>query len=234
MKAFAFIFARGGSKGLPGKNTRQLGGKPLIAHSIQLALSIDCINQVFVSTEDHTISDISSDYGAVVIPRPLELASDDAPEWAAWIHAVEWVSHNIGPFEQFVSLPATSPLRKDVDVINCMHALTDDVDVVVAISPSARNPWFNMVAENGEGYLTTVIGSNSQINRRQDCPEVYDLTTIAYVTRPSFIRSAVGIFDGRVRGVKVAKECAIDIDDAFDFKLAEFLFLNNRTNLIGQ
>ena len=89
MKIFAFIFARGGSKGIPGKNIRNLGGKPLLAHSILMAQSIDKISRVFVSTDDQEIADIGAEYGAEIIERPPELAQDDSSEWLAWLHAIE-------------------------------------------------------------------------------------------------------------------------------------------------
>ena len=101
MKTFAFIFARGGSKGLPRKNILDFGGKPLIVHSIEVAKKVSQIEQVFVSTEDREISDISKENGAFVINRPVELASDNSPEWLSWQHAVEFVVEEFGDFERF-------------------------------------------------------------------------------------------------------------------------------------
>ena len=103
MKIFAFIFARGGSKGVPGKNIREMCGKPLISYSINIARKIKSIEKVFVSTEDSQIAGIASDLGAVVIPRPIDLSKDDSPEWLAWQHAVKWVEENVQSFDTFVS-----------------------------------------------------------------------------------------------------------------------------------
>ena len=91
MKTFAFIFARGGSKGVIGKNIRNLGGKPLLAHSIITAQNIDEISRIFVSTDDQDIAEVGIKYGAEIINRPVELAQDDSPEWLSWLHAIKWL-----------------------------------------------------------------------------------------------------------------------------------------------
>ena len=91
MKTFAFIFARGGSKGVLGKNIRNLGGKPLLAHSIITAQNIDEISRIFVSTDSQDIAEVGIKYGAEIINRPVELAQDDSPEWLSWWHAIKWL-----------------------------------------------------------------------------------------------------------------------------------------------
>ena len=226
MKTLGFIFARGGSKGLPGKNIRTFCGKPLLGHAIEMALSIDEIDQVFVSTEDSSISAVAVNYGATVISRPKELAADDTPEWLAWRHAVRWIEERIGQFDRFVSLPVTSPLRASEDVTKCLDALNDQVDMIVTISESIRNPWFNIVTVDENGCLQTVCTPEEEggIHRRQDCPSTFDLTTVAYVTTPLFIKTAGGVFGGRTKGVIVPRERSIDIDTAHDFEIAECIW----------
>ena len=123
MKTFAFIFARGGSKNVPGKNIRNLGGKPLLAHSIMIAQNIDEISRIFVSTDDKDIAEVGIKYGAEIIERPAELAQDDSPEWLSWLHAIKWLEAKGEFFDCFVSLPTTSPLRKKTDVVNCIKLL---------------------------------------------------------------------------------------------------------------
>ena len=86
-RTIAFVFARGGSKGLPNKNILKLGEKPLIAHSIELAKNINEIENIFLSTDSDHIANIGKDYGAKIIKRPSNLASDKSPEWLSWIHA---------------------------------------------------------------------------------------------------------------------------------------------------
>jgi N-acylneuraminate cytidylyltransferase len=224
MRTFAFIFARGGSKGLPGKNIRPLGGIPLLAHSIRLAQAIDRIERIFVSTDDASIAAVALEYGAEVIGRPEELATDTASEWMAWRHAIVHVRETLGlDFDVLLSLPATSPLRNQNDVRSCLDTLRDDVDMVITVTPSARSPYFNMVSEGSDGYVRVVVG-DARFKRRQDAPIVYDMTTVAYVTRPDFVLTHSSLFDGRVKQVIVPKERAVDIDDEFDFRVAEALF----------
>lgn len=222
MRTFAFIFARGGSKGLPGKNIKELGGIPLLAHGIRLARSMNRVERVFVSTEAQEIADVAVRFGAEVIQRPASLATDTAPEWAAWQHAIGHVRERGLDFDVFLSLPATSPLRNEEDIANCLDALDAGTDVVITVTPSARSPYFNMISTDAQG-LARVVLSQAGFKRRQDVPPVYDITTVAYVARPDFITSHRRLFDGRVRPVLVPKERAVDIDDEFDFKLAQAL-----------
>ncbi|WP_433692506.1 cytidylyltransferase domain-containing protein [Herbaspirillum seropedicae] len=223
MSTFAFIFARGGSKGLPGKNIRPLAGLPLLAHSIRLAQAMSCIDQVFVSTDDAAIVTVAREHGAQVIDRPAELATDTAPEWLAWRHAIMHVRGVLGmDFDTMLSLPSTSPLRSQTDVTACLDALHEEVDAVITVTPSARSPYFNMVKTDADGLARVVLG-DVKFQRRQDVPAVYDITTVAYVTRPDFVLTHDGLFEGRVKAVVVPKERAVDIDDEFDFKVAQAL-----------
>ncbi len=225
MNVYAFVFARGGSKGLPGKNIKRLGGIPLLAHSILLAQKVHDVKDIFVSTDCHEIAAVAKEYGAEVIWRPEQLASDTASEWLAWQHAIKHVFESGRPFDIFLSLPTTSPLRSVGDVKQCLQALDADTDVVVTVTPAARSPYFNMVTRDESGLSTIVLGAG-ETRRRQDAPPVFDMTTVAYVSRPSFIIDHNRLFDGRVRSVVVPKERAVDIDDAFDFMVAEALFQN--------
>lgn len=230
MTTIAFIFARGGSKGLAGKNTRLLAGKPLIAWSIEHARAIKRIDRVIVSTDSKEIAAVASDYGAEVpFMRPAELARDDSPEWLAWRHALTFLQESEGTLpEVMLSVPTTSPLRLPIDLENCLDEFSKgDADMVITISNAHRNPWFNMVKESEDGLVSLVIEPASGIIRRQDAPTVFDMTTVAYVARPQFVMEQMGAFSGRVRAVKVPLERAIDIDNLFDFELAEFL-INRR------
>jgi N-acylneuraminate cytidylyltransferase len=232
MKAVAFVFARGGSKGFPGKNIYNFGGKPLIAWSIECAQSVTSIQNVIVSTDSEEIASISRSYGASVpFMRPSELASDESPEWLSWRHALSYLrDSDFGMPEVMISLPATAPLRSVLDVENCLKEyLKKRSDVVVTVTDSHRNPYFNMVRENGDGSVELVI-QNSQISRRQDAPIVYDLTTVCYVANSEFVLSHNSIFEGRVGAVKVPRERSIDIDSIEDLKYAEFL-INERNSI---
>ena len=217
MKIYAFIFARGGSKGVPRKNVRRFIDKPLMEHSIELAKNINQIDKIFVSTEDEKIADIVKSNNINLINRPKELAEDHSAEWDAWHHAIQHLKNEKDDFDIFVSLPTTAPLRKDIDVINCINALNKDIDIVVSIVKSQKSPWFNMVYRNQNSEIKLILNNDEVYNNRQATPDIYDLTTVAYVTTPKFILSSKGVFDGKVVGVEVPLERAIDIDTEFDF-----------------
>lgn len=229
MRVFAFIFARGGSKGLVKKNIKPLGGIPLIGHSIRLAAQMPAIEKTYVSTDSPDIMAVAKDFSAEVIVRPPELATDTASEWEAWRHAINQVRTSGEKFDVFLSLPATSPLRSSEDVQRCLEALDRDTDVVITVCPSARSPYFNMVKRDAAGFSTIVNAQNGTVLRRQDAPEVFDITTVAYVSRPNYILHHAGLFAGRVKSVVIPKERAVDIDDAFDFMIAETLFRNRKS-----
>ena len=222
MKTYAFIFARGGSKGLPGKNIKKLCGKPLLVHSIEIAKSINTISEVFVSTEDAQIKEIALKHKAKVISRPENLATDTSPELDSWKHAIQFLNDSGEYFDRFISLPTTAPLRSKIDVENALNAFSDASDIIVTVTESARNPFFNLMKYNDDGYLETFSNIGS-IQRRQDAPECYDLTTVAYVSRPDYILNSSNLLDGKVSAVNIPPERAIDIDNETDFFIAEAL-----------
>ena len=226
MKTYAFIFARGGSKGVPGKNIKDICGKPLIAYSIEIAQAINRIDKIFVSTEDDKIATISKRYGASIIPRPSKLAQDDSSEWLAWQHAIRWLEERDDKFDIFLSLPTTSPLRNTKDVTSCLSCLNEKSDAVITMTKSSRSPWFNMVQQDSDGYVKVLMENNQSFIRRQEVPKAYDMTTVAYVTRPEYIINSKSIFDGKVKAVIVPPERAVDIDTELDFLLAELLLKN--------
>ena len=105
MNTFCYIFARGGSKGLP-KNIKNLLNKPLISYSLDIAKEIHEIDKCFVSTDNDEIANLCASQGAIIIKRPREISQDDSREWLAWKHAIYWTHENYGPFSKFLSLPA--------------------------------------------------------------------------------------------------------------------------------
>ena len=226
MKTYAFIFARGGSKGVPGKNIKEICGKPLIAYSIEIAKEIESIEKIFVSTEDDNIATVAKKFGADIIPRPINLAQDDSPEWLAWQHAIKWLGERGDDFEIFISLPTTSPLRNKSDITQCLAFLDEKTDVVVGVTEAARSPYFNMVQQDSDGFLKVLLGDGNTYTRRQEAPAIFDMTTAAYVSRPEFIKNFTGIFDGKVKGVEIPGERALDIDTELDFEIAELLMNN--------
>lgn len=234
MKAVAFIFARGGSKGLPGKNIRPLGGKPLIAWSIGHAQAVSRIERVIVSTDSMEIAAIAKQYGAEVpFIRPADLSEDRSSEWMAWRHALNYIRETTGAFPKvMISVPTTAPLRLSLDIENCLDEHEKgDSDVVITITNAHRSPFFNMVKANDDGSVGLVNSPQSNIHRRQDVPLVYDMTTVCYVANPEFVMAHDTIFDGRVKAVLVPPERAIDIDTLLDFKIAEGL-LNSKEKML--
>ena len=224
----AFIFARGGSKGVPRKNIRDLDGMPLIAYSIRVAHECPSISRVVVSTDDEEIADVALKYGAEVpFMRPAELAGDDSREHEAWKHAIKAFEETCEErVDIFVSLPPTSPLRSVDDVENGIREyITTKADVVITVKTAARNPYFNMVRNDAEGFsrLVCLQADGTRYTRRQDAPEIYDMTTVAYVSNASYILRSDSIFSGKVRSVLVPDKRALDIDTMLDFEFAEFL-----------
>lgn len=231
---YAFIFARGGSKGINKKNIRLLAGKPLIAYSIELAKKLDTVKRIIVSTDDLEIAEVARQWGAEVpFMRPAEFASDNASEWLAWRHALQQVGCTLegGPCDIFLSLPATAPLRSVGDVIKCIDTFNaHDCDAVITSSPAARHPMFNMVTEDESGEVHIAMPSCcGGYSRRQDAPALYDVTTAAYVVRPQYILTQDGLLNGHVRQVVLPRERAVDIDDETDLAYAEFLISRDVT-----
>lgn len=226
MNVVGLIFARGGSKGLPGKNICMLEGKPLIAWAIDHARAVKRIERVIVSTDSEEIAAVARRYGAEVpFLRPSHLAQDHSSEWMAWRHALEFLQQQEGRMpEVMVSIPATAPLRLPLDLERCLDEYErGDADIVVTVTEAHRSPYFNMVTQNSDGTVRLVIPPAVGITRRQDAPTVYDMTTVAYVAGSGFVMRRDGVFQGRVRAVIIPPERALDIDTALDFQIAECL-----------
>jgi N-acylneuraminate cytidylyltransferase len=190
---------------------------------------VDRIDRVIVSTDSEEIAEISRGYGAEVpFIRPTELASDESSEWLAWRHSLEYLKEKTGSLpEAMVSVPATAPLRLSVDIDNCLDEYEKgSVDVVITITDPHRNPYFNMVKSNPDGTYGLVNAQPLLVERRQDAPQVYDMTTVCYVVNSKFVMTHNSIFEGRVKAVHIPIERAIDIDTLLDFQIAEALLLN--------
>lgn len=227
MNIETFIFARGGSKGLPSKNTKIFHGKPLIGWAIETALEVDGISNVIVSTDSLEIANVARKFGAEVpFIRPAEFAEDTSPEWMAWRHGLEYVYKKNGVLPQaMLSIPTTAPLRSSIDVQNCLDLFEQEKpDAVITVTESHRSPYFNMVKKNENENISLVLDSEKRISRRQDVPKVFDVTTVAYVLNPNFVMENDSLFGGRVLSVNVPEERSIDIDTQLDFDIAEFLF----------
>ncbi len=222
----AFIFARGGSKGLPNKNILDFCGKPLIAWSIQQALEVEEIDRVIVSTDSIAIAQIAEHYGAEVpFLRPKDLAADNSSEILSWKHALDYEKISSGSYpEVFLSVPATAPLRQVKDLEKCLEKFRkSDIDILITVTESPKNPFFNVVKIDRTGLVSKLMQSDEQVFRRQDAPAAYDITSVCYVAKPSYILKANNIFDGKVSAYEVPAERAIDIDSKLDLEFAEHI-----------
>ena len=222
MKTVAFIFARGGSKGLPNKNIKLFSGKPLIAHTISQAIKSNLFSDVVVSTDSEYIAKISKKYGAnVPFIRPSKLANDTSNEWLSWKHAIK---NYIGDIDCFVSLPCTSPLRNYETVRKMINYYkSNKFNVVLGIVKSNHSPSFNMAIKDDDDMIKIMDQSKNQINRRQDAEKCYRITTYAYITSAKYIDIADHLFNGSVGGYEVSKNESIDIDDDYDFDIASYM-----------
>jgi CMP-N,N'-diacetyllegionaminic acid synthase len=218
------IPARGGSKGLPGKNIKMFCGKPLIAHTIEQARQSNYIDRVIVSTEAEEIAQISLEYGAEVpFIRPMELAGDNASTIDVLLHAINWLEDvDRYAFDILLLLHTTTPLRNVEDIDGCIALMVDEkADNVFSVAESHRNPYFNMVEEGSDGFV--MLAKEGCFSTRQAVPKVYDMNAAIYVWWKSVLKEGKKIFTKKTKAYVMPKERSIDIDDDLDFKIAEFL-----------
>ena len=210
---------------MPGKNLKILDGDPLIVRAIKQIKQIDRIDRILVSTDSRGIAEVAISAGAEVpFMRPSELAEDDSPEWEGWRHAVTYLKEVQGNCPDLLMVvPPTAPLRSKDDLESILDEYErGQADIVITVTDAHRSPYFNQVKIGDLGLAALAIHPKTSITRRQDTPEIFDVTTVAYVARPEFIMEKEGIFEGNVRTVFVPKERALDIDTDLDFRLAEF------------
>lgn len=221
-----FIFARGGSKGLPNKNILPFHGKPLITWTIELAKKISLSQRVLVSTDSLEIAEISAASGAEVpYIRPSHLAADTSPEWHSWRYGLDFMRGKGESLPKaMVILPVTAPLRNVNDIQRCIETFIKySPDAVITVSEARRNPAFNMVLKDDHHTVQLVSPPNRSVSRRQDAPVMWDVATVGYVLDPKFVLSKNSLFEGNVKAVVVPPERAVDIDSALDFEIAEYL-----------
>lgn len=224
MNIIAFIFARGGSKGLKNKNLLKFRNRSLLGHSILQAKRSKLIKKVFVSTDNLKIKKEAIKYQALVpFLRPKNLSGDKSPEINSWKHAVNYLNNKLNIFPDYiVSVPTTSPLRNISDINKCIReAINKKLDLVTAITKSQKNPYFNMLEMKKKKFK--IIKKNKNFYRRQDAPKCFDMTTACYVFNPEYIKRTNNIFSGKIGYIEIPRERAIDIDDNFDYRIATLL-----------
>ena len=223
----AIIPARGGSKGLPGKNVRPFAGLPLIAHSIRFAAMVPQIGRCIVTTDSESIAQIAREHGGdVPFLRPAELAQDDTPMWPVLQHALrEMERRDERRYESLLLLDPTSPGRLPEDVVTAIRMLEADEKAVgvVAVSEPAFNPRWVCVEERN-GYMAQAFPS-VHYTRRQDVPKVYRINALLYLWRREYVLESTESrwAEAPHRMLIVPEERAVHIDELRDFQHAELL-----------
>ena len=215
----AVIPARGGSKGIPGKNIRAVGGKPLIAWTILAARASRHIDRLILSSDDPEIIDVARQFGCEVpFVRPAELATDEAPGTAPLVHALEAMPGA----DYAVLLQPTSPLRTGEDIDGCIALCADrEAPSVVSVTRSEKHPaWMYKL---DEGRLRPVLGQVSESTRRQDLSPVYSLNGAIYVVAVEPFKRHHAILSEQTLGYPMPAERSIDIDTPLDLEIADFL-----------
>jgi CMP-N,N'-diacetyllegionaminic acid synthase len=225
MKILFLIPARKGSKGLPGKNTRILCGKPLIEYSIDFALSnLNQDDELCVSTDDTEVQEIVRSKG-IQIPfiRPEELSNDNASSYGVIIHAINHYERLNKYFDAVLLLQPTSPFRIKDDFIQIIKEYDEVTDMVVSVKVSKENPYFTLFEENHKGFLSkSKIGN---FERRQDCPIVYAFNGSMYLININSIKKSRISDLKNIKKFIMPDERSVDIDTLADWTLAEF-YLN--------
>lgn len=221
-ETLALIPARGGSKGLPGKNVRRLAGLPLLEHSVRLAALCPEIGHAVVSTDSADIAEVARAAGAEVLDRPAELAQDDTPMLPVLRHALDALDPE-RRFETLLLLDPTSPGRLPEDVARAHELLTahPEADGVISVSVPSFNPIWHAVVERG-GFVESLFAEARAYGRRQDVPRVLRINAALYLFRTPFLRAARETWlDGRHLALEIPELRAFHIDTEADFRLCE-------------
>ena len=218
----AIIPARGGSKGVPRKNIKKLGGKPLIAYTIEEALKSKYLDHVFVSTEDPEIAKVSKECGAQVIDRPATLAKDTSKTVDAILHAVEYLERKGIHSHIVVLLQPTSPLRNTEDIDAAVKLfLYNECDSVISVCEPDHSPFWCFRFDGR--YLQPLLGQEYKNMRRQDLPKVMMPNGAIYISSPESIARFGGFHSDHMIPYCMPPERSIDIDTALDFTIAEVI-----------
>ncbi len=236
------IPARGGSKGLPGKNIKLLKGKPLIAYSIEAALKAKSVDRVFVSTDDEKISDIAIKYGAEVpFLRPSELAQDDTPDTDVYLHFVEWL-RTIKGFDSgiLILLRPTTPFKNASIIDTVVEKLCGGEGLTSVRTVSKAEGVFHpywMFKQKDREIKPFIDGIDiSQFYQRQLLPECYRLNGVVDALRIELLLKNKKVYGEHIGFVEIADYQAIDVDNEFDLELCEFFMqkVSKSTNFLTQ
>jgi CMP-N-acetylneuraminic acid synthetase len=226
MRVLGIVPARGGSKGIPGKNVRPLGGKPLLVHTAEAALAARRLSRVVLTTDDEKIAEVGRACGLEVpFLRPAELAMDDTPTLPVLQHAVTELERAGDRFDAVCLLQPTSPFRRAGDIDGCIELLeTADLDAVVSVLPvpPEHNPHW-VYFRDGEGLLRLATGEDQPIPRRQELPPAFHRDGSVYVTRRDVLMEGNSLYGKRLGGF-LADSRSVNLDTPADWERVERLF----------
>ena len=229
MNPLYIIPARGGSKGIPRKNIKELAGKPLVAYAIEQAIEAKFTlgGYVLLSSDDEEIAEVARFYGlAVDYMRPAELATDTAGSREMMLDAMAWADAVHIDYDCVILLQPTSPLRNAQDILDAARLYTQDVDMVVSVCKTEANPYYHLFELTDDGTLHICKG-DGLYTRRQDAPEVLEYNGAVYVVNPESLRKMpMGSFPKRIPYLMPASR-SIDLDTLEDWRRAEELISNN-------
>ena len=220
------IPARGGSKRIPGKNVKPLGGKPLIDYTLEAALGIFTGDQICITTDDERIVERAKEKG-IEVPflRPPALATDESNMVDVLKHCVAFYEEKNREFENILLLQPTSPFRKKSDLVNALKSFTEDVDLVASVFVTKSNPYYLLYEEDQQGWLKKSKGEKF-FGRAQDVPDVYELNGSVFVIRITTLKTfpctSVLQFP-RVKKYVMDEYYSVDLDTEIDWEFAEFL-----------
>jgi len=226
MSLLCTICARGGSKGVVGKNARNLLGKPVLAWSIAQARETGLFDAIAFSSDSDALLEAALKAGAdIAVKRPDEMATDTAPKLPAIRHCLEQAIAQSGKTpEIFVDLDVTSPLRLASDITGAVALLRESgARNVITGAPARRSPYFNLVEQRTDGSVGLSKTADPPITRRQDAPRCYDMNASIYVWRVAPFLEQPAVFYPDTRLFEMPEERSIDIDSDLDFALVELL-----------
>ena len=228
MKALFVIPARGGSKGIPHKNIKLLGGKPLIGYSVDVARQFADDADICVSTDDEEIASVVRGMGLEVpFLRPAELATDKSGTYEVLLHALDFYRSKGVEYDVLVLLQPTSPFRKAEDVKAALDMYSPDIDMVVTVKEASSNPYYNCYEKDENGFLAISKG-DGKFTRRQDAPKVWEYNGAVYVINVASLRKmTLGEFRRRRMSVMDSVR-SVDLDTEIDWLIAEKLLESRR------
>ncbi|GAA4464476.1 acylneuraminate cytidylyltransferase family protein [Nibrella saemangeumensis] len=216
------ITARGGSKGIPGKNIKPFAGKPLLYYTIDTARQLAPDEAICLSTDADEIIRAAEQYRLrVPFRRPDALATDQAGNYEVIRHAVDFYKQQGKRPDAVVLLQPTSPFRTAQHVREAINLYSDQLDMVVSVTESKGNPYFTLFEENAEGYLEHSKKGN--FDRRQDCPTVYEYNGAVYVINTASLEQMALSRFTKIRKYVMSAEDSVDLDTPLDWEFAEFL-----------